>query len=88
MYKVMKAFICKGCVIPVTGTGRTCVVIGVNANLEVVDGGWGGVFYWRVRFWWRSLKGKRQFWRVSLFSVGCKVGSYNRKYKYKTGSSL
>ena len=25
MYKVMKTFICRGCVIPVTGTGRTGV---------------------------------------------------------------
>jgi len=37
MYKVMKTFICRGCVIPVTSTGRTSVDIGVNANLELVD---------------------------------------------------
>jgi len=37
MYKVMKTFICRGCVIPVTGTGHTSVDIGVNANLELVD---------------------------------------------------
>jgi len=37
MYKVMKIFICRGCVIPVTSTGRTSVDIGVNANLEVAD---------------------------------------------------
>ena len=37
MYKVMKTFICRGCVIPVTSTGRTSVDIGVNANLEIVD---------------------------------------------------
>jgi len=33
----MKTFICRGCVIPVTSTGRTSVDIGVNANLELVD---------------------------------------------------
>jgi len=33
MYKVMKSFICRGCVNP----GRTSVDIGVNANLELVD---------------------------------------------------
>jgi len=37
MYKVMKTFICRGCVIPVTGTGCTNVDIGVNENLELVD---------------------------------------------------
>jgi len=37
MYKVMKTFVCRGCVNPVTGTGRTSVDIGVNANLELVD---------------------------------------------------
>ena len=37
MYKVMKMFICRGCVIPVTGTGHTSVDIGVDANLEWVD---------------------------------------------------
>jgi len=37
MYKVMKTFICRGCVIPVTSTGLTSVDIGVNANLELVD---------------------------------------------------
>jgi len=37
MYKVMKSFICRGCMNPVTGTGRTSVDIGVNANLELVD---------------------------------------------------
>jgi len=36
-YIVMKTFICRGCVNPVTGTGRTSVDIGVNANLELVD---------------------------------------------------
>jgi len=37
MYKVMKSFISRGCVIPVTGTGRTSVDIDVNTNLELVD---------------------------------------------------
>ena len=37
MYKVMKIFVCRGCVNPVTGTGCTIVDIGVNANLELVD---------------------------------------------------
>jgi len=31
MYKMMKTFICRGCVIPVTGTGHT------NIDLELVD---------------------------------------------------
>jgi len=37
MYKVMKTFVCRGCVNPVTGTEHTSVDIGVNANLELVD---------------------------------------------------
>jgi len=37
MYKVIKAFVCRGCVNPVTGSGCTSVDIGVNANLELVD---------------------------------------------------
>jgi len=37
MYKVMKTFICRGCMNPVTGTGYTSVDIGVNAYLELVD---------------------------------------------------
>jgi len=37
MYKVTKAFICRGCIIPETGTGRTSIDIGVKANLELVD---------------------------------------------------
>jgi len=36
MYKVMKTFVCSGCMIPVTSTGCTSVDIGVNANLELV----------------------------------------------------
>jgi len=34
---VLKDSRCRGCVIPVTGTGCTSVEIGVNANLELVD---------------------------------------------------
>jgi len=37
MYKVMKTFICRGCVILITGTGRTSVDIGGDANLELMD---------------------------------------------------
>jgi len=34
LYKVMKTFICRGCMIPVNGTART----GASGNLELVDG--------------------------------------------------
>ena len=37
MYKVMTTFVCRGCVNPITGTGRTSVDIGGDANLELVD---------------------------------------------------
>jgi len=37
MYEVMKTFVCRGCMNPVTGTGCTSVDIDVNANLELVD---------------------------------------------------
>jgi len=37
VYKVMKTFICRGCMIPVSDTGCRNVDIGVNANLELVD---------------------------------------------------
>jgi len=37
MYKVMKSFICRGCVNPVSGTGHTSVDIGGDANLQLVD---------------------------------------------------
>jgi len=37
MCKLMKTFICRLCMIPVTSTGCTSVGIGVNANLELVD---------------------------------------------------
>jgi len=37
VYKVMKSFICRGCLNPVISTGSTSVDIGASANLEVVD---------------------------------------------------
>jgi len=37
MYKLMKTFICRGCVKPVTGTGCSTVDIGGDAYLELVD---------------------------------------------------
>jgi len=37
MYKVMKLFVCRGCVNPVTGIGCTSVDIDVNADLDLVD---------------------------------------------------
>ena len=37
MYKVMKLFSCRGCLNPVTSTGRTSVDISASANLELVD---------------------------------------------------
>jgi len=37
MYKVMKSFICRRCVNPLTGTGRSSIDIGGYANLELVD---------------------------------------------------
>jgi len=37
MYKVMKSFICRDCMNPVTGIGCTSVDIGGDANQELVD---------------------------------------------------
>jgi len=37
MYKVMKTFICRGCMKQLTITGCKSVDISVNANLELVD---------------------------------------------------
>ena len=37
MSKVMKSFICRGCLNPVTGTSRTSVDIDASANLELED---------------------------------------------------
>jgi len=35
--KVMKSFICRGCLNPVTSTGHTSADINASANLELVD---------------------------------------------------
>jgi len=45
----MKSFVCRGCMNPVTSTGRTSVDIGVNANLQLVD----KFFRWHVECKWR-----------------------------------
>jgi len=37
MYKVMRTFVYRGCMNPVTGSGCASVDIAVNANLELVD---------------------------------------------------
>jgi len=37
MSKVMKSFVCGGCLNPVTSTGCTSVDIHASANLELVD---------------------------------------------------
>jgi len=37
MYKVMKTFVCRGCMNPVTSTGCTSVDNGVDINLDLVD---------------------------------------------------
>jgi len=37
MYKVMKPFVCTGCVNPVTSTGCKSVDVGDNANVDLVD---------------------------------------------------
>jgi len=37
MHKVVKTFICRGCVNPATGTGHTSMDTGVDANPELVD---------------------------------------------------
>jgi len=37
MSKVVKSFICRGCLNPVTSAGRTSVDIGASAKLELVD---------------------------------------------------
>jgi len=38
MCRMVGAFVCGGCVIPVAGTGRTSVDYGVNVGLGLVDG--------------------------------------------------
>ena len=37
MFEVMKSFICKGCLNPVTIAGRTSVDIGASTSLELPD---------------------------------------------------
>ena len=37
MYKVMKTFVCRGCMNPVTSTRCRSVDIGVNASLELAE---------------------------------------------------
>jgi len=37
MSKVMKSFICRGCLNPLASIGRTSVDTGANTNLELVD---------------------------------------------------
>jgi len=37
MYGVMEAFVCGGCMIPVTGAGCMGVDVGVGVGLELVD---------------------------------------------------
>jgi len=37
MSKVMKSFICTGCLNPVTSTGHTTTDIGASATLELAD---------------------------------------------------
>jgi len=37
MYKLMKSFVCRGCMNPVTCTAHTSVDISDNANLELVN---------------------------------------------------
>jgi len=37
MYKVMKSFVCRGCMNLVTGTGCTSIDVDVYANLELVN---------------------------------------------------
>ena len=37
MSKVVKSFICRGCLNPVTSAGRISVDIGASAKLELVD---------------------------------------------------
>ena len=64
----MKAFICSGCLNPVSSTGCTNVDIGVNANVELVDklcylgdmlsvdGDAGAAVKDRIRIGWNKLR--------------------------------
>jgi len=61
MHEVMKTFVCRGCMNPVTGTGRTSV----NANLDkfcclgdmlIVDGDADAAVETRIRIEWNKFK--------------------------------
>jgi len=68
MYKVMKVFVCRGYMNPVTSTGCTSVDIGVNANLELVnkfcyfddmlsvEGGADAAVETRIRIGWNKFR--------------------------------
>jgi len=68
MYKVMKTFVFRGFVNPVTGTGCTTVDIGVNANRELVgkfcylgdmlsaEGDADGAMETRIRIGWNKFR--------------------------------
>jgi len=65
MYKVMKSFICRGCVNPVTSTGCTSVDIGDKTNLDKfcylgdilsVDGDADAAVENRIRIGWNKFR--------------------------------
>jgi len=69
MSKVMKPFICRGCLNPVTSTGRTSVDICVGTNLELmfrfcylsdimlsVDGNANAAVEARIRIGWNKFR--------------------------------
>ena len=79
MYKVMKSFICRGCVNPITGTARTSVDIGDDSNLELdkfcylgdmlsVDRDADAAVETRIRIEWNKL---RQL--VPLLTIGSEI---------------
>jgi len=66
LLKVMKSFICRGCLYPVASTGHTNVDIGVSANLEMpfcylgdmlsVDGDADAAVEARIRTGWNKFR--------------------------------
>jgi len=60
MYKVMKLFICRGFLNPVTTTGRTSLDIGASTNLELVDKFW---YLGDMLKWMEMLM---QLWRLEF----------------------
>jgi len=61
MSKVIKSFICKGCLNPVTSSGCTSVHMGVSANLELydmlsVDGDANAAVETRIRIGWNTFR--------------------------------